>query len=149
MRPTKLQSAMATAEIAALNSHDLETKVGAVLVKESSGAIIATGYNGFVRSAPDGDLPNTRPDKYPYMMHAEVNLIANCARHGIAMEGSFLVCTHTPCQSCMRQLYQAGITRVIAKNKYRDFEQLTQMQDLRVLEYVTDVEDYVELLCWY
>ena len=72
------------AEQAAKKSPDAETKVGAVLVNNKTGAVIAMGFNGFIRGACDILLPKTRPDKYVYMVHGEVNLIANCARHGIS-----------------------------------------------------------------
>lgn len=114
-------------------SHDAETKVGAVLVNNQSGAIIATGYNGFVRGADDSKLPNTRPDKYEYILHAEQNLIANAARHGVSMNNCTLVCTLSPCKLCMRMLLNCGITKVIAKDLYKDFNDILKMEDIRVV----------------
>jgi dCMP deaminase len=123
---------MDVAEVIAERSHDAETKVGAVLVHAESGAILSTGYNGFVRGANDKGLPNKRPDKYEYILHAEDNLIANAARHGISMEGSLLVCTMSPCKHCMRMLVNCGITKVIAKELYKDFDDILKMQDIKV-----------------
>lgn len=131
---SKLSLYMERAEVAAKGSHDAETKVGAVLVKNSSGAVIADGFNGFVRGAPDAVLPNTRPDKYKYIVHAEANLIANCVRHGISTDDCTLVCTMSPCVTCMRLLYQSGITRIVVKDKYRDFDQLVLMEDIEIIE---------------
>lgn len=132
MRPTKIQNYMDTAEVIAERSHDAETKVGAILVSNQSGAIMATGYNGFVRGANDACLPNTRPDKYEYILHAEQNLITNCARHGISMQDSTLVCTLSPCKVCMRLMFNSGITKVVAKTLYKDFGEILQMKDLKV-----------------
>ena len=120
------------AEVIAERSHDAETKVGAVLVNNTSGAIVATGYNGFVRGANDTVLPTTRPDKYEYILHAEQNLIANSARHGISMANCSLVCTLSPCKLCMRMLLNCAITKVIVKDLYKDFDEITQMQDIQV-----------------
>lgn len=120
------------AEVIAERSHDAETKVGAVLINNTSGAIVATGYNGFVRGANDSILPTTRPDKYEYILHAEQNLIANSARHGISMDNCSLVCTLSPCKLCMRMLLNCGVTKVIAKDLYKDFNEITQMQDIQV-----------------
>jgi dCMP deaminase len=125
-------------------SHDSETTVGAVLVKIDSGAIIATGFNGFVRGAPDDKLPNVRPDKYKFILHAEQNLICNCARHGISMENTFVVCLYTPCTLCMRLLWNSGIKTVVAKNKYRDFDSILKMEDLKVIEDTTE-EGFIKL----
>lgn len=132
MRPTKNQNYMDMAQVIAERSHDAETKVGAVLINNASGAIVATGYNGFVRGANDSILPTTRPDKYEYILHAEQNLIANSARHGISMANCSLVCTLSPCKLCMRMLLNCGITKVIAKDLYKDFNEITQMQDIKV-----------------
>jgi len=132
MRPTKNQNYMDIATAIAQRSHDVETKVGAVLINNSSGAIIATGYNGFVRGANDAILPNTRPDKYEYIVHAEQNLICNSAKHGISMNNCSLVCTMSPCKLCMRMLLNCGITKVIAKDLYKDFDEILKMQDIKV-----------------
>lgn len=132
MRVSKNQNYMDIAAAIAERSHDAETKVGAVLVNNSSGAIIATGYNGFVRGADDSKLPNTRPDKYEYIVHAEQNLICNSAKHGISMDNCSLVCTLSPCKLCMRMLLNCGITKVIAKDLYKDFDEILQMQDVKV-----------------
>lgn len=132
MRPSKLQNYMDIAETVAKRSHDAETKVGAILVNNESGAIIATGYNGFIKGANDAILPNTRPEKYEYILHAEMNLLTNSARHGISMDNCFLVCTLSPCKLCMRLMINSGITKVICKELYRDFEQILAMQDVSV-----------------
>ena len=130
MRPSKVKNYMDMAEIVAQRSHDAETKVGAVLINNKSGAIMATGFNGFVRGACDHELPSTRPDKYEYILHAEQNMIANCARHGISMEDCSLICTLSPCKVCMRMLVNCGITHVIVKELYRDFEDILTMKDV-------------------
>ena len=122
---------MDIAEVVSRRSHDVEVKVGAVLISNKSGAIIATGYNGFVRGANDCNLPCTRPEKYEYILHAEQNLIANCARHGISMEDCSLVCTMSPCKLCMRLMINCGITSVIARELYKDFQDILNMLDVK------------------
>ncbi len=137
-RISKYEYWMINAESTSLRSHDEETKVGAILISNKSGAILAHGYNGFARGADERFLPTKRPDKYPYMIHAEENLIANCARHAISMDDCTLVCTLTPCVKCMRLLFQCGITEVICKNKYKDFDKLKEMKDIKIEEEKTD-----------
>lgn len=135
---------MSMAKAAAQLSHDSETQVGSVLIKNKTGAVIASGYNGFIRGAPDDKLPTTRPDKYPYMQHSELNLVVNCARLGISMDDCTVVCTHSPCASCMRMLWQCGITRVVCETRYRDFEALQSMMDISIRS--SDIEDGLILL---
>ena len=132
MRISKFEMYMEMARVAAKRSHDAETQVGAVLVNNTTGAVLATGCNGFVRGARDNELPNTRPEKYKYMVHAEENLVANCARHGISMDNCTLYCTMSPCVKCMRLLWQCGITSIIVENLYRDVEDIQAMDDIKL-----------------
>jgi dCMP deaminase len=123
---------MDIAEVVAKRSHDAETQVGSILVNNESGSIISTGYNGFVRGAKDTNLPNTRPEKYKFILHSEQNLICNAARHGISMDNCTLVTTMSPCVHCMRLLYNTGVNKVIAKDLYRDFDDILKMPDIKV-----------------
>lgn len=132
MRPSKLENYMEIASTVALRSHDAQTKVGAILVNNKSGAILATGFNGFIKGANDEILPNTRPDKYEYILHAEMNLLTNCARHGISMDDCYLVSTMSPCKLCMRLMVNSGVSKVVAKALYSDFEDILKMKDVAV-----------------
>jgi dCMP deaminase len=111
-------------------SPDTSTKVGALLIHGESGAVICEGYNGFIRGAVDDKLPMTRPEKYDYIIHAEMNLICNAVRHGVSTDKCVLFCTISPCIKCMRALYQAGISEVYVKGFYSDFEKCSNMLDL-------------------
>lgn len=112
---------MGIVDAIALKSPDEETKVGSILVKKETGAIIATGFNGFARGAPDKFLPKTRPDKHKYIIHSEINLICNAAKNGISMDNCVVYCSLSPCMNCMRALFQCGIDSVIIKEFYKDF----------------------------
>lgn len=132
---------MEVAETISKKSVDASTKVGAILINVKTGAILASGYNGFVRHAPDDTLPNSGPDKYPYMIHAEQNLICNCARHGISMNDCIVVCTMSPCVRCMRFLWQCGIKRIVCRDLYKDFREILMMQDLNVIKTTKKIDD--------
>lgn len=132
-RLDKLNKYMAVAEtIAQQFSHDDETKVGALMIHKETGAIISTGYNGFVREANDDELPRTRPDKYPYMKHAEENIFMNALRHGVCSADCYLVVTLSPCVNCLRLCWQAGIDTIFFRDTYRDFHKSSNMGDLNV-----------------
>jgi len=146
-KPTKSETDMTVAETVSERSHDSETKVGAVLVKNDSGAIVATGYNGFVRGAPDDELPTTRPEKYPYMIHAEENIISQCARYGVSMDDCKLISTMSPCVKCMRLLWQSGVTHIITKELYSDFEtQILKMKDINVITRKDEHDGYTHII---
>ena len=130
------KQALAVAEM----SPDEQKKVGALLINSNTGAVLGSGYNGFVRGAADHLLPKTRPDKYIYMVHAETNLIFNGFRHGVIAEGCFVFCTLSPCINCCRSLYQSGIKKVVFRDKYRDFDNQLEMLDLKLD--ITMIGDY-------
>lgn len=92
-------------------SHDIHTKHGCVFVKDKT--IISHGYNGFIRDIPNNVLPLTRPEKDPFMIHAEQNAIFNCARNGISCQNATAYITGKPCLMCLQNMYQAGITRIV------------------------------------
>ena len=108
---TKHSYFMGFARHAATASKDVETQVGAAIVGPS-GEVRLTGYNG----PPKGvrDLPERlcRPTKYPWMSHAEQNIVAFAAREGIRTDGCTLYVTHPPCSNCARSIIQAGIVCV-------------------------------------
>lgn len=95
-------------------SHDSETQCGCVLVKNKT--VIATGYNGFMRDINDSALPNTRPEKYPFMIHAEANAVYNCAREGKSTLGARAYITAPPCTTCLQMLWQCGIHEIYFSN---------------------------------
>jgi dCMP deaminase len=94
-------------------SKDPSTKVGAVAVRDRR--VLATGYNGFPRGI--ADLPGRlldRKQKLLRTVHAEANIIAQCARYGISLEGATVyIWPFLPCSSCCTSLIQAGIKRIV------------------------------------
>lgn len=95
-------------------SHDSQTQCGCVLVKNKT--CIATGYNGFMRDINDSRLPDKRPEKYPYMIHAEANAIYNCAREGKSTLDATAYITAPPCTTCLQMLWQCGIKEILFSN---------------------------------
>jgi dCMP deaminase len=120
VRPTWDQYFLDIASVVASRSHDGETQVGVVVVDENK-RILATGYNGFPPGCQDDELPNARPDKYPFMVHAEINAIAASRQD---LRGASLYCTWSPCRDCAKAIITAGIKKVIYRTEYRneDFE---------------------------
>ena len=93
-------------------------KVGAVLVRDKR--IIASGYNG-----PPVGQPHCSPKvcdlskPCEHAVHAEANLIAYCAKHGIPTNNAVLVLTTVPCRKCAELIVQAGIGRIVYESEYR------------------------------
>jgi dCMP deaminase len=108
------------AEAVSLRSHDAETRVGVVVVDENK-RILTTGYNGFPPGCDDLVLPNLRPDKYPFMVHAEINAIAASRQD---LRSSTLYCTHSPCRECAKAIITAGVKRVTYRKAYKNDDHL-------------------------
>lgn len=96
---------------AALKSKD-STKVGAALIGPNN-EVLLTSYNGPPMGVADMVDRFERPRKYLFASHAEANLIAFAARHGIKTKGCQIYVTHCPCSSCAKSIIQAGITNVV------------------------------------
>jgi dCMP deaminase len=112
-RPSWDERWLSEAFLAARRSHDAQTKCGAALVKNNE--LITVGYNGWPRNIPfttERMMPNMRPEKYPWMIHAEANAIYNAARQGKSTVDTIMYCTGEPCFACTLAMWQAGIKEV-------------------------------------
>ena len=90
-------------------------KVGCIIVKDNR--IISIGYNG----TPSGwcnICEDENNETKPEVLHAETNAIAKLARSNESGEGATLYCTHSPCLSCSKLIYQSGIERVVYETSY-------------------------------
>ena len=96
-------------------SKDTSTQVGAIIIGPH-GEDRSSGYNGAPRGCradePDDKRGSTRPEKYFWFSHAELNAITNAARVGTPLDGCTLFVTHPPCMDCARAIVQAGIKEV-------------------------------------
>ncbi len=106
----------------------LRRKVGAIAVKDSR--ILATGYNG----APSGlahcldigclrqelGIPSGERHEICRAIHAEQNLIVQCALHGINLGGADLYCTTFPCGICSKLLINCDIKNIYYVDTYPD-----------------------------
>jgi len=127
-RPSWDEYFLGIARAVALRSHDEETQVGCVIV-DPNHRIISTGYNGFPPGCPDDELPKTRPHKYPFMVHAEMNAIASCRQD---LRGTTLYTLWSPCRECAKAIATAGVQRVVFSKKYEkdDFQFVSQLLNL-------------------
>ncbi len=101
---------MTLALVASLKSKDPSTQVGAVIIDDKSRKLVSSGYNGFPRYIDDAQIPQTRPEKYLYVVHAELNAILHAQRD---LAGCGLYATVFPCSDCMKTIVQTGIKRVV------------------------------------
>ncbi len=100
---------------------------GCVIVKDKQ--ILVTGYVGSPSHLPHCDEVGHLFRKTLHedgsvsthcvrTVHAEQNAICQAARRGVALEGSTLYCTMTPCRTCAMLIINCGIKKVVADYKY-------------------------------
>ena len=126
-RPSWDEYFIEIAEAVSKRSHDGETQVGVVIVDENN-RILATGYNGFPPGCDDTKLPNLRPDKYPFMVHAEINAIAASRQD---LRNSSLYCTYSPCRDCAKAIITAGVKKIVFKTAYKNEDYEFVMEFMR------------------
>jgi dCMP deaminase len=94
--------------------------VGAVIVRDKN--ILATGYNGSIRGLghcdeeghmlEDGHCVRT--------IHAEANAVIQAAKNGSRIEGASIYVTASPCWGCFKMIANAGLTKIVYGEFYRD-----------------------------
>ena len=94
--------------------------VGAVIVRDRT--ILSTGYNGSIRGMPHCDDAGHMMEGGHCVatIHAESNAIIQAAKNGVAIDGSIVYVTASPCWSCFKSIANAGIRRVVYGEFYRD-----------------------------
>ena len=130
-RPTRADTLLTVAFTLAQRSTCTRLHVGAIAALD--GRILATGYNG----APAGTPHCTHPPSEicQRSVHAEANVVAYAARHGVSLAGSEVYATDSPCYTCACLLINAGISSVVFVRKYRDESGLRLLADVGVKVY--------------
>lgn len=114
-------------------------QVGALIVKDKM--IISDGYNG----TPSG-FQNVCEDEEGYtkwyVLHAEANAILKVASSTQACNGATLYITLSPCQGCSKLIHQAGITRLVYHNEYKDTSGVRFLEKAGVeISHIKDLEE--------
>ncbi len=92
-------------------------QVGALIVRNKM--IISDGYNG-TPSGFENICEDEEQNTKWYVLHAEANAILKVASSTQSCKGATLYITMSPCQGCSKLIHQAGITRMVYMDKYKD-----------------------------
>jgi dCMP deaminase len=105
-------------------------KVGACLV--TTHGVVLGGYNGTPRGM-DNDcetsiktytIGSNKPYEIlttkPEVIHAETNAVLKAAREGVSTQDAKVYVTLSPCVPCAAMLINAGISKLVYKDLYRD-----------------------------
>lgn len=134
-RPSWDDIYLSQAFVIAKRSHDAQTQCGCILVNQQHQPL-SQGFNGFPRDLPDWFLPNLRPEKYPWMLHAEVNALVNC---NSKPTDAIAYITGNPCFNCSLLMWQFGVREVVYTP--HNVPHMTAVDD----EYDVDMEIFVWL----
>lgn len=127
-RISRHQYFIEVAQLTSKRSTCPKKQVGAVLVKD--GRIVAIGYNGVLPNTPHEEGMDDQG--ITHTVHAEANIIAFCAKNGIATDDCILYTTLSPCIKCSELLIQAGVSIVIYNEEYRDPEGINLLRKHQV-----------------
>ncbi len=107
---------MKIAQIISSRSYDTRLKVGAIIVSEDNTQMLSIGYNGNYRGGPH-QPESFEPGKSGFL-HAEINSLIKCDYNFHKKKHMYV--THSPCRACAKCIINAGISRVIYNELYRD-----------------------------
>ena len=124
--------------------------IGAVIVRDHS--ILSTGYNGAPSGLPHCNDSNcriyrsTHPDgtveeNCVNTIHAEINAIAQAAKHGVSIKDSDIYITASPCIHCLKVLINVGIKTIYYLKPYKieHIAELIRLSGIKLVQ-VTMVE---------
>lgn len=115
-RPSWHKTWMMTAKLIAARSYDDKLKVGTIIVSEDNTSVLAVGFNGNYAGGP-----NERESDEPGqggLLHSELNA---CLKLDYNFpKKKVLYVTHSPCRDCCKIIVNAGISRVIYEEVYRE-----------------------------
>ena len=120
-------------------------KIGAVIVRDRN--IIATGYNGSPAGMPhctevgclvyESKNPNGEVEQNCFRtIHAEINAIAQAAKHGTSIDGAEIYITASPCYHCLKTLINCGITKIFYAKPYKmhNIEELQRLSGISLVQ---------------
>lgn len=129
-----MQLALALAK----RSHCVKQQVGAVLTKANR--VISTGYNGPPAGTyncdekwPQVGCPRSLRGGCLLALHAEQNAILYAVENHIALQGTSLYVTLSPCLACARFIFSAGVRKVFYLTSYAAYKELDTDEGLDFL----------------
>lgn len=115
-RPSWPQVWMEFAYNVARRSHDPRLHVGAVIVSEDNTSVLALGYNGNAKGLPN-EVESLEPGQSG-CIHAEQNALIKLDYNFHKKKHMYL--THSCCRMCAKLCINAGVSRVVYDQLYRD-----------------------------
>ena len=100
----------------AKRSYDPQFQVGCIIVSEDNCQVLAIGYNGNHKGGPN-ERESDEPGHSGFI-HAEINALLKMDYNNPKKKKLYL--TLSPCRGCSKAIVNAGISKVIFRDEYRD-----------------------------
>lgn len=94
-------------------SKDENTKVGALIIDTKNKVVVSSGWNDLPRGVNHTYERNSRPLKYLFTSHAEMNALTNALYLGNSVQGLTMLVTLGACPSCSCSVVNSGITELV------------------------------------
>jgi deoxycytidylate deaminase len=134
---------LAEKEIEKIRQESISNTLNATLTNmmyEPSKAI--NSLDGVIqRGLDDANLPKSRPEKYPWMIHAERNALSNCV---VRPDNGIAYVTGQSCNDCIMALWQEGVTKVFMSDDHgthlfdeeaqKRFDLFVQMSGIKIVK---------------
>lgn len=125
-RPTWDEYFTTLCQVTATRSPCKKLQVGCILVKENR--IIAQGYNGYLPGCAHKQI--IRDNHEVGTVHAEQNVVTDCAKRGVSSNEGVVYITHYPCLNCTKILCAAGIKKIKYINDYNNDHMCQEMMKM-------------------
>lgn len=119
---------MRIAHLVSERSTCLRRKVGAIAVRDKR--VLATGYNGAPINLAHCEevgclrdqlkVPSGERHELCRALHAEQNIITQCAVHGVVLKDAIIYCTTQPCIICAKLLINCQVQEIWYAESYPD-----------------------------
>lgn len=128
MHPDDVRFCIQTSRLLAHRSRATRAKVGCVIWDEKKRTIISVGYNG---TAPgESNLMEHNGKTLPTVRHAEWNALEKL--HFWQSWGKTMFVTHSPCESCARNIKKRGIHHVYYLENYGTAQGLNYLREHQI-----------------
>lgn len=130
MKQKHIRAYMKCAQAFAECSPATRAKVGSIIVKDNR--IISCGYNAFPEHINGScELPDGTTD--PRVRHAEKSALMGLVRNSGSAVGATMFCTLSCCALCANDIIDAGITRFVYQDTYRDTKGLDLLEEAGII----------------
>ncbi|ACF45873.1 MAG: dCMP deaminase family protein [Prosthecochloris sp.] len=136
---------MSVAHLIAKRATCTRGHIGAVVVRDNN--ILSTGYNGAPSGLPHCNETNCKiyrsvhPDgtveeNCVNTIHAEINAIAQAAKHGVSIKDADIYITASPCIHCLKVLINVGIRTIYYDKPYKieHISELLRLSGIRLVQ---------------